>query len=40
MRHIDAWTEFVMCATASLFNTELTLQIAKYLSKNKIKRTI
>jgi dihydroorotate dehydrogenase len=40
MRHIDAWAEFVMCATAALFNPELPLQIAKYLNKNKIKRKI
>jgi dihydroorotate dehydrogenase len=40
MRHIDAWAEFVMCATAALFNPELTVQIAKYLNKNKIKKTI
>jgi hypothetical protein len=29
-----------MCATAALFNPELTVQIAKYLNKNKIKKTI
>lgn len=40
MKHIDAWAEFVMCATAALFNPELPLQIAKYINKNKIKRTI
>lgn len=40
MKHINAWAEFVMCATAALFNPELPLQIAKYINKNKIKRTI
>lgn len=40
MRHIDAGAEFVMCATAALFNPELPLQIAKYINKNKIKRII
>lgn len=40
IRHIDAGAEFVMCATAALFNPELPLQIAKYINKNKIKRII
>lgn len=40
MRHIDAWAEFVMCATAALFNPELPLEIAKYINKNKIKKII
>lgn len=40
MRHIDAWAEFVMCATAALFNTDLPLEIAKHINKNKIKRSI
>lgn len=38
--HIKAGAEFVMCATASLFNPDLPLQIAKYLKENKIKRRI
>ncbi|NDK08329.1 hypothetical protein EOM39_03705 [Candidatus Gracilibacteria bacterium] len=40
MRHIDAGAEFVMCATAALFNPELPLEIAKYINKNKIKKII
>lgn len=36
MKHIEAGAEFVMCATASLFNPELPVQIAKYFKKNKI----
>ncbi len=36
MRHINAGAEFVMCATASLFNPKLPLQIAKYFKQNKI----
>lgn len=37
MKHIKAGAEFVMCATASLFNPQLPLQIAKYIKENKIK---
>lgn len=33
-RHIEAWAEFVMCATAALFNPDLPLQIAREI-KNK-----
>lgn len=33
-RHIDAGAEFVMVATAALFNPELPLQVAKEISKN------
>ena len=40
MAHIDAGAEFVMCATASLFNPKLPQEIAKYLKSNKIKRII
>ena len=40
MRHIEAGAEFVMCATASLFNPGLPVQIAQYLKNNKIKLTI
>lgn len=37
-RHLDAWAEFVMCATAALFNPELPLQIAKEIKdKNKLE---
>ena len=34
MRHIDAGAEFVMCATAALFNPELPLSVAQYLKEN------
>lgn len=40
MRHLDAGAEFVMCATAALFNPELPMNIAKYIKKEKIKRSI
>ncbi|MDD3302846.1 MAG: hypothetical protein PHN31_04760 [Candidatus Gracilibacteria bacterium] len=38
--HIDAGADFVMCATAALFNPDLPLDIAKFINKNKIKRVI
>lgn len=37
MAHIDAGAEFVMCATAALFNPRLPLHVAKYIRENKIK---
>ncbi len=37
MQHIDAGAEFVMCATAALFNPELPLEVANYIRENKIK---
>ncbi len=37
MQHIDAGAEFVMCATASLFNPNLPTEIAKYIRDNKIR---
>jgi dihydroorotate dehydrogenase len=40
MKHIEAGAEFVMCATAALFNPELPKQVAEYLKKNKIIRKI
>ncbi len=40
MAHIEAGAEFVMCATASLFNPKLPYEIAKYIKKNKIRKTI
>lgn len=40
MAHINAGAEFVMCATAALFNPELPLQIAQYLKQNKITKKI
>ena len=40
MKHIEAGAEFVMCATAALFNPELPLQIAEYIHKNKIIKKI
>ena len=40
MSHIDAGAEFVMCATAALFNPELPVQIATYLKKNKVNKKI
>ena len=40
MRHIDAGAEFVMCATAALFNPVLPRQIATYIREHKIKRRI
>lgn len=40
MKHIDAGAEFVFVGTAALFNPELPTQIAKYLAKNNIKRSI
>ncbi len=40
MRHINAGAEFVMVATASLFNPQLPLQLAEYLAENKIKKRI
>lgn len=40
MRHINAGAEFVMCATAALFNPDLPMQIAKYLAVQKIKKTL
>jgi len=38
--HIDAWADFVMCATAALFNPDLPIDIAKFINKHKIKRVI
>lgn len=32
-KHLEAWAEFVMCATAALFNPELPLQIAREIKK-------
>lgn len=40
MKHIEAGANFVMCATASLFNPQLPVQIAEYIKENKIKRKI
>lgn len=40
MRHIDAGAEFVMCATAALFNPDLPLEIAKHLREHRIARKI
>ncbi len=40
MAHINAGAEFVMCATAALFNPKLPLEIAKYIRENKIKLNI
>lgn len=40
MRHIDAGAEYVMCATAALFNPKLPLEVAQYIHDNKIKKTI
>ncbi len=40
IRHLDAGAEFVMCATAALFNPELPLNIAEYLRDKKIQRKI
>lgn len=37
MAHIDAGADFVMCATAALFNPELPVQLAEYLRDNEIK---
>ena len=38
MAHIDAWADFVMCATAAWFNPDLPMQIAEYIAENKISR--
>lgn len=40
MEHINAGAEFVMCATAALFNPELPLAVAQYLKENNIKKNI
>jgi dihydroorotate dehydrogenase len=40
MRHIDAGAEFVMCATAALFNPDLPMHIAKHIAAHKITKTI
>lgn len=40
MRHIDAGAEFVMCATAALFNPDLPKQVATYLRSQRIRRKI
>jgi dihydroorotate dehydrogenase len=40
MAHIDAGAEFVMCATAALFNPDLPVQVARYIRDNKIKKKI
>lgn len=40
MKHIRAGAEFVMCATAALFNPELPMHIAQYLHENKISKKI
>lgn len=40
MRHIDAGAEFVMCATAALFNPKLPVLIAEHIRENRIKRNI
>ncbi len=40
MAHIEAGAEFVMCATASLFNPSLPMEIAKYIKEHKIKKKI
>lgn len=40
MRHIEAGAEYVMCATAALFNPKLPLLIAKHIKENKIRMKI
>lgn len=40
MQHIDAGAEFVMCATAALFNPKLPVEIAKHVREGKIKTKI
>lgn len=40
MRHINAGAEFVMCATAALFNPDVPMQIAKHIAAQKISKTI
>ena len=39
-RHLNAGAEFVMCATAALFNPGLPLEVAKYIKDQKLKQTI
>jgi dihydroorotate dehydrogenase len=38
MKHIEAWADFVMCATAAWFNPDLPIQIAQYFRDNQISR--
>ncbi len=38
--HINAGAEFVMCATAALFNPKLPVEIAKYIRENRIKKVL
>jgi len=38
MKHIHAWADFVMCATAAWFNPDLPLQIAHYLREQSISQ--
>lgn len=40
MKHIKAGAEFVMCATAALFNPELPIRIAEYIRDNNINKKI
>lgn len=40
MQHVEAGAEFVMCATAALFNPKLPVLIAQHIRENKIKKKI
>jgi dihydroorotate dehydrogenase len=40
MAHINAGAEYVMCATAALFNPELPVQVAEYIRDHKINKKI
>ena len=40
MMHIDAGAEYVMCATAALFNPKLPFEVAKYIKTQNIKKSI
>ena len=40
IQHINAGAEFVMCATAALFNPELPIEIAQHIHDNKININI
>lgn len=39
-RHLDAGAEFVMCATAALFNPRLPLEVAREIRERKLRRRI
>ena len=39
-RHVDAGAEFVMCATAALFNPKIPLEVAREIRERKIRTRI